>query len=180
MKRTAFILTLLAVVLAACAPVLSRELMREGTRDVPMNELRDHPEDYKGRLFILGGVIVGSKFTETGTQIEALYVPVDSSGYLSDDEHHRDGRFLAFAPKAKGLLDPAVYKRGREITLAAEFVEARRGKIDDMEYVYPVFEIKQIYLWSRPAYYYYPYPPDPFFYDPWGMPYRHPWPGEPW
>jgi outer membrane lipoprotein len=77
-----------------------------------------------------------------------------------------------------------VYKKGREVTLAGEFVEARKGKIDEMEYVYPVFEIREIYLWEErtgyyPPNYYYPYY-DPFFYGPpfmygpWGWPYGYP------
>ena len=74
-----------------------------------------------------------------------------------------------------------VYKKGREVTLAGEFLELRKGRIDEMEYVYPVFEIKEIYLWEeRQEYYipyYYPYYYDPFtyrspfLYDSWGWPY---------
>jgi hypothetical protein len=55
-----------------------------------------------------------------------------------------------------------------------------------MEYLFPVFEIKDIYLWEErkdyywPAYYpyyYYPYYNYPFLYDPWGRPYPGPyWP----
>jgi outer membrane lipoprotein len=184
MKRALTILSV-ALILTACAPVLNRELMREGTRDVSMDRLRDAPDDYKGKLFILGGVIVNSRFIETGTQIEALYVPVDSSGNLKEGAQE-GGRFLAISPKSRGLLDPVVYRRGREITLAGEFLKVRKGKIDDMEYVYPVFEIKQIYLWTEPRYYYVPYYYPyyynyPFMYDPWGRPYPYPyWPPPPW
>jgi outer membrane lipoprotein len=189
MKRIILFLGAL-VLLAACSPVLNRELMKQGARDVPFSQLREAPDAYQGRLFILGGMIVGSRFTETGSQIEALYVPVDSSGYLKEGEHAH-GRFLAFYPRSKGLLDPIVYKKGREITLAAEFLETRKGKIDDMEYVYPVFEIKEIYLWDEmrgyynSPYYYYPYDPffstPPFLYDRFGRPYPNPfWPPPPW
>jgi outer membrane lipoprotein len=180
MKR---LLTIASVtlLLAACAPVLNRELMQEGVRDLPFKELREAPENFKDKLFILGGLIVNSKLTATGSQIEALYVPVDSSGYLKEGGRVK-GRFLAIYPTAKGLLDPAVYRKGREITLAGEFLEARKGKIDDMEYVYPVFEIRQIYLWAEPKYYDYPYYYDyPFLYDPWGRPYSDPFfPMAPW
>ncbi len=172
-----------ALLLGACSPVLSRELMRQGTRDVAFNQLRETPADYKGRLFILGGVISDIRLSDQGSQIEALYVPVDSRGYLKEGDHGQ-GRFLAIYPRSKGLLDPVVFKKGREITLAGEFVEIRKGKIDEMEYAFPVFEIKQIYLWQEeqyyayPPYYYYPYYYSaPFLYDPWGRPYPNPyWP----
>jgi outer membrane lipoprotein len=159
----------IAVLLTACSPVLSRELMREGSRDVSFERMREAPDEYKGKLFILGGLIVDSRFTEEGLQIEALYVPVDSYGNLKEGALI-EGRFLANYPTSKGLLDPVVYKRGRSITLAGEFREVTKGKIDEMDYPYPVFEIRQIYLWSEyytDPYYYYPYP---FMYNRWGWP----------
>ncbi len=182
MKKMVFI-ALTAFLLGACSPVLSRELMQQGTRDVAFNQLREKPDNYKGRLFILGGVIADTWFSDQGSQIEALYVPVDSYGYLKAWDHGQ-GRFLAVYPRSKGLLDPVVFKNGREITLAGEFLEIRTGKIDEMEYAFPVFEIKQIYLWREEYYYAYPYPyyypyyySAPFPYDPWGRPYPNPyWP----
>lgn len=174
----------LAFALMGCSPVLNKELMREGAREFALNHVRETPEAFKGKLFILGGLIVETKLLEKGSQIEALYAPVDRYGYLKYDAHP-EGRFIAFYPKPKGLLDPLIFKKGREITLAGEFVELRKGKIDEMEYVYPVFEIKQIYLWDeRREYYPWPYSPYyynyPFLYDPWGRPYPSPyWPPPP-
>jgi outer membrane lipoprotein len=188
MKRIVLLMSAI-MVLTACSPVLDRELMKQGLRDVPFSQLRAAPDTFKGKLFILGGIIVGARFTETGLLIEALYIPVDSSGYLEEGEHSH-GRFLAFYPKSSGLLDPIVYRKGREITLAAEFLETKKGKIDDMEYIYPVFEIRQIYLWDEMRHYYnypyYNYPYDPFYYSPFmydrfGRPYPGPfWPPPPW
>lgn len=183
MKRIVAVIAV-ALALTACSPVLNRTLMNEGERDVPFEELRQTPDAYKGRLFILGGLIIDARFTEKGSQIEALAVPVDSLGYLEEDGRS-PGRFLAVYPREKGLLDPMIYKKGREITLAGEFIESRKGKIDEMEYLYPVFEIRQIYLWDErrdyywPAYYYPYYDPfyyrSPFLYDPWGRPYPSPY-----
>jgi outer membrane lipoprotein len=189
MKRFLYIISIVAALLiTACSPVLNRELMRQGTRDVPLDQLRETPDNYKGRLYILGGVIVNTRLTDTTSQIEALFYPVDSYGYLKEGERAQ-GRFFAVYPRSRGLLDPVVFKRGREITLAGEFLETRKGKIDEMEYAYPVFEIRQIYLWDEERYkpyspYYYPYYPYynyPFLFDPWGRPYPNPyWTLPPW
>lgn len=177
MKKICLI-SFVVLTLAACSPVLNRDVMDRGIRDVPFSGLREAPDAYQGKLFILGGLIVESRFTEKGSQIEALVVPVDSLGYLRSAERSQ-GRFLAVYPKARGLLDPLVYSKGREITVAGTFIEARKGKIDEMEYVYPVFEIKEIYLWEERRDYYpmpYRYP----YYDPWGRPYANPyWPYQP-
>jgi len=176
--RKLFIIAALCLTVTGCAPVLDRDTMKEGIRTVSFAQLRQTPDAYKGKLFILGGLIVDTKFMEKGSQIEALYIPVNSYGYLIDEEH-RGGRFLAVYPRSKGLLDPLIYKKGREITLSGEFLETRKGKIDEMEYEYPVFEIKEIYLWEEQKDYYppyYPYYSRPFVYDPWGRPYPNPYP----
>lgn len=181
MKRS-FLIGVVVLALSSCSPVLNREVMKEGAREFSLAQFQETPEVFQGKLFILGGLIVQTRLTGTGSQIEALSVPVDSLGYLRETEHTQ-GRFLAVFPKARGILDPMVYKKGRQVTLAGEFVEARKGMIDEMEYVYPVFEIREIYLWDAtehygPPYYYPYYDPffyrSPFLYDPWGWPYTDP------
>ncbi len=166
--------------LISCSPVLNRELMQEGTRDVSLYGISRDPDVYKGRLFILGGLIVETKLTEKGTQIEAVYVPVDRYGYLKEADGH-GGRFLAIFPREKGLLDPVIFRKGRNITLAGEFSGMRKGRIDEMEYDYPVFVTRQLYLWQeRIEHYHAPY--DPWYYpypfiwrDPWGRYYYPPY-----
>jgi len=164
----------LCLMLFSCAPVLNRTYMQEGEREVSFQTLRDNPDQYNGKLFILGGVIVRTKFTEAGSRIEAMHVPVDRYGYF-EDMGRSEGRFLALSPKDVEMLDPVVYQPGRRITLAGAFVDTRKGKIDEMEYVYPVFQIKQIYLWPKERR---NYPPSDY-YDPWFYPYpyyyRYPW-----
>jgi outer membrane lipoprotein len=169
-----FLFVILVMTICSCAPVLRQELMEKGIRDVSLSDVRNNPDNYKGRLFILGGIIVNTKLTGEGSQIEAVYIPVDSRGYLRDVEPK--GRFLAIMPKASGTLDPLIYRKEREITIAGEFIGVRSGKIDEMEYAYPVFEIQEIYLWrERRDYYYYPFYP-PYW---WGYPYPYYW-YDPW
>jgi len=180
MKKLIGLIAILLV--SACAPVLKGELMKEGSRDVSLDVLRENPDPYRGKLYILGGVIATSKVTDEGTVIEALYLPVDSRGYIKD-ERDDEGRYLAIFPKSAGFLDPMIYKKNRYITLAGEFTGTRRGKLDEADYIYPVFEIVQIYLWREERYYpspyYYPYSPYyryPYRYDPY-YPY---WWDDPW
>ena len=189
MKNNWLLITVFAA-LAGCAPVLDKGLMDQGARDFQLSHLVETPEVFKDHLFILGGVIVETKLSEKGSQIEALFIPVNASGYLNDHQQHQ-GRFIAVYSRSKGILDPLVYKKGRQITMAGDFAEVRKGKIDEMEYPYPVFEIRQIYLheeydsysyaWPHYPYYYPYYYRSPFLYDPWGRPYPGPyWPPPPW
>lgn len=165
----------LAIVLLAgllsvcsCVPVLDRTYMREGLREVSFAELRQNPEASKAKLYILGGVIVRTRFIEEGSQLEAMHVPVDRLGYLGDSGRS-EGRFLALMPKDKQVLDPVIFHTGRKVALAAEFVETTKGKIDEVEYVYPVFLIRQIRLFSEERRYI-----QTPIYDPWPWPYPYP------
>jgi outer membrane lipoprotein len=184
-KRIRIFFFVVIMSIYACAPVFRQEIMERGIRDFSISEIRNSPNIYRGRLFIFGGIIVNTKFVQEGTQIEAVYIPVDSRGYLKDVEPRE--RFLAIFPKERGTLDPLIYRKEREITIAGKFMELRQGKIDETEYIYPVFEIIDIYLWKeRRDYYYYPYRPywwdypypyywwDPWW-RPWGPYWRHPY-----
>jgi outer membrane lipoprotein len=183
--RSLRIIAIGVLALAGCSPVLNRDLMNEGVREFQLGYLVETPEVFKDHLFILGGVIVDTKLAETGSQIEALFIPVNARGDLKDTGRYQ-GRFLAVYSRSKGILDPLIYKKGREITLAGDFIGVRRGKIDELDYTYPVFEIRQIYLWEeywQYPYYYWPYPyyypyyyHQPFLYGPRGGPYSYPYP----
>ncbi len=158
-----------SLALVSCVrPVLNKSYLIEGDRTVSFAALRENPDLYKGKLLIFGGVIVRTRLLEAGSQIEAMHIPVDRSGYF-EDSGQSEGRFLAFLPKNEAMLDPAVFRRGRRITLAAEFIGTSNGKIDEMEYTYPEFRIRQIYLWPRERYYYAP----PYYYDPWFYPFPY-------
>jgi outer membrane lipoprotein len=171
------------LLLASCAPVLNKSMMQRGIYLYDLSEIKQDPAQNKGEIFILGGIIVKTDATKEGSLIEAIFVPVDSSGYLKTRNTSVTGRFLALY-RDRELLDPLLYSEKREITLAGEYVGIRKGKIGELDYSYPLFEIRDIHLWDeiseRDRYYYryyrpyyYPYPPyyyrhyRPGFYDPW-------------
>jgi outer membrane lipoprotein len=172
-------LVLVVLFLTSCVSVLRKDLMDTGIRNFSFADIIRNPEGNKGRLFVLGGIIVNTTVTRAGSRIEALYAPVDSSGYLQDFRGPTV-RFRAVLPGNLGFLDPLIYKQNRQITLAAFFTHNELGKIDDMEYLFPVFQIEQIYLWEeRPAVAYAPYPWTPYPWSPY--PYWGPhWPYRPW
>lgn len=173
-----------ALLLVSCAPVLSQNYMTQGIFNPDLSDLKENPILNDGKLFILGGIIVNTTATKDGSVIEAVSVPVNSRGYLQDWYSDGGGRFMAISGDKK-LLDPMIYSAKKEITLAGKFIGLRKGKIGEMEYEFPYFEIVEIYLWrdykvqdpyySYPPPYYYPpyyrgYYRDPFYY-----PYPYPW-----
>lgn len=173
-----------ALILASCAPVLSQNSLRQGIYNPDLVNLKENRILNEGKLFIFGGIIVRTTATNEGSLIEAIYVPVTGRGYFKDWYRTGGGRFMAIY-KGKEILDPMIYSEKREITLAGEFIGIRKGKIGELDYDFPLFEIKEIYLWedykTRDPYYYYP-PPYyyPYYYrgyyrDPFYYPYHYPW-----
>lgn len=178
--RKLLLITLFLSFLSSCAPVIGKGIRQTAIYDFSLSEIRASPDIYKGRTFILGGLIADTKLTESGSIIEAVYMHTDSWGYRKRSKVE-NVRYRALLPKEKGILDPLIYSPGREITVAGEFIDMQTGKIGEMEYRFPVFEIGEIYLWEEekedrykyPPPYYYPYP---YWYDPWmRRPYPPPW-----
>ncbi len=165
--KTLIIVLSSILALSACAPpVLKKEVITQAAVADPL-KLKASPEALKGRLFILGGLIVGVRNDQAGSQIEAIFISSDEKGYLKEGEY--GPRFLA---KTKDFIDPVIYKAGRRLSMAGEFSGTERGRIGDMEYEYPVFEIKDLYLWPEEKIY--PAPP-PWWYDPWYYWWYDPW-----
>jgi len=184
LKKIYFIIAV-SLILVSCAPVLTRDIMQRGIYGVRLSDVRQNPDLNTGRLFILGGIVVKTTLTKEGSLIEAIYVPVNSQGHLKSYGTSNE-RFLALY-KGKDILDPLIYSENREITVAGEFIGTRKGVIGEMDYVYPLFDIKEIYLWEEyNAQDYYRYPPyymQPYnryrftpFYDYYPYyPYYYPW-----
>ena len=143
--------------LLSCASVIRQDLVGNAVYNFPLTDVIENPDFYKGKTLMFGGVIAKTKLTKEGSLIEALYVPVDSNGYHKVISNSA-GRFLAFFPGNKKLLDPMIFQEKREVTIAGEYVGTRKGKIDEIEYVYPLFKIIELYLWEEEREDYYRYP----------------------
>ena len=165
----------LAVMPAACAPVISKELRMQVDEKLTFKEVLQDPENYKGKIVVWSGVIIETENQKDGTFIKVLQKPADPSGRPKDIDRS-EGRFLAFN---KDFLDEAIYAEGREITVGGEVLGKRVLPLDKIEYHYPLISVKEIYLWpilkQEPYYPYgYPYYPYPPWYDPWWWHYPPP------
>lgn len=171
MKRL-FILIVLSTCLAAgCAPVLSQRTMEQGSLIVPLADMIQRPDLYRGKLFVFGGTVATSRATVAGSVLELAFSPVNSYGSLYDTISGM--RVLVFMPKEHGLLDPAVFVKSRKVTVAGVFDGVQAGKIEEMDYTYPFFRVHELYLWpreiDRPYDYYYPYYPSYWWGPSWGI-----------
>lgn len=127
-----------------CAPPFPRELLDKVDRSTSFEELQKDPEIYRGRLLLLGGVIVDARNTKEGTWIEVLQKPLDAETrpLLTDET---SGRFLV---SSKSFLDAAVYYRGRQITVVGDASGSKTQPLGEIEYRYPVISAKALHLWE--------------------------------
>lgn len=169
MRRLLAVLAAL-LMLSSCAHVISRETLKRARTDVPFSAVAADPFFFKGSLFVWGGTIVATSVTRDGSVIEVVQAPLGTYGAVSDSDASQ-GRFLV---RTDRFLDPLIYEKGREITVAGVLVGSEKRPVGETSYRYPVLEAREIYLWKEEEPYYYPY-----YYDyPW---YRHPrWYGRPY
>ena len=87
---------------------------------------------------------------------------------------HSDGRFIACS---KGFYDPAVYTKGRDLTITGMLNGTEQHKVGDYNYTFPQVSADQVYLWPKreyargfyDGYGWGPYGPyDPFWGPYWG------------
>jgi outer membrane lipoprotein len=183
MKRF-FILVLSLGLLSGCVNVVSRSVLKEVDRDITFSALLRSPIAYKGKVVLLGGVIVDTINKPEGTLLE-----VYETGLYRGEPVHTDtseGRFLALY---KGYLDSEIYKAGRKVTLAGTVEGEKIQQLGEVAYHYPYLIIKEIRLWpeEKPVHYetypyswgmwYDPYPWGPWYdpWYPWGYPRYYPY-----
>lgn len=134
-----------AVVLAACAPVISPQLMQQVDRDLDFGTLAADPQAARGKVVLLGGTIVQAVPRPGETEIEVVQKRLFSSGEprLTDASQ---GRFLVVVDR---FLDPAIYKPDRDLTVAGTVSGATMRRIGETDYRYPVIAAGEIHLWRQ-------------------------------
>lgn len=159
----------IAIMLSACA--VPPEPLQGAFREVTVRDAQQ--QDLTGTRVRWGGIIVSVNPEKEDTCIEIVSRPLDDRTRPRRTDQ-TFGRFLVCAP---GFYDPAVYGKGREVTVIGALQTPVIRKIGEHDYVYPQLTADMIYLWPERerTEMYYPYPyPDPFWY-PWG-----PWPYGSW
>jgi outer membrane lipoprotein len=142
MKR--FLLLLIIISFSGCAHVVSKELRDKAYGEPYASSLFKDPDEFKGRIVILGGVIVSSTNTTEGTYIEVLQKPLDDRGKPEDTDISY-GRFIIFS---EGYLDTAVYSQGREITVAGEVLGKKVKTLGEIQYPYTFIKSKELHLFE--------------------------------
>ena len=165
MRLKLFLIFLSVLLLSGCAHVVSKDLRARTDPSLTFRQVLQDPKAYIGKYVVWGGEIIQTTNQQDGTtMIEVFQRPLgwqDNPKETSPSE----GRFLVTVPK---YLDPYVFSKGREVTVAGEIQGERIRPIGEMQYRYPVVSGDQVHIWRE--YYSSPYYYDPdyrYYYDPW-------------
>lgn len=132
-------------VLAGCGPVLSKDTLGRVDRTLTLEEVIKNPDAYAGRTIVLGGTILAVENLQSRTVAEVIEQEMNSQLKPVRPESSA-GRFLI---EFDGFKDPALYNRGRRITVAGTITGVEKRMLDKAEYAYPVIKPDEHYLWEE-------------------------------
>lgn len=167
LRREAVLMAIL--LLASCTSTLPQALRVPPPNNPSVNIARERGEQMVGTAVRWGGTVARIENKETETWIEIVDKELRRNGQPMDTDQSR-GRFIGRVP---GFLDPVIYEKGRQITVAGLLEKPVVSRIGEFTYLFPVVKVDSHYLWeTKPEVVY--YEPLPYwYYDPW-FPYRHP------
>ena len=139
--RLFLILMLLGLVMSC---VSSPEFNSSGVdKSLTPQSVIAEPAQNIGKLALWGGTILDSRNLKNATQIEVLAYPLDSSQRPLRDKKPL-GRFIISHP---GYLELASYPQGRLISVLGIVGDSQKGKVGEIQYIYPVIRAQQLHLW---------------------------------
>jgi len=132
------------VFLSSCAPVISSEVLQLADRQLTFQELTKDPEQYRGKIVVIGGRILSSSVEDGTTWIQVLQQPLgwQHKPAASDVSY---GRFLV---RFKEYRDPEIFRKDRLITVAGEVEGKQVRLIDTLTYTYPVVSPREFHIWK--------------------------------
>ena len=165
-KNLSILVFLSLMIFSACAPIIPQELKRSIREKITIQGVVKDPDAYKGKMVLWGGEVLRTVNKKEGTMIEVLQLPLDRRDRPKDVDTS-GGRFLVIYP---GFLDVAIYRPGREITVAGKVQGIRKLPLGEIEYEYPLLKAEEIHLWKikpEEIKVYHEYPPYPYWYPYW-------------
>jgi outer membrane lipoprotein len=118
--------------------------MKTVDRDVRFEDLQKNPTAFEGKSMLLGGVIIETQTLSGKTILVVSQRELDSSQKpVANDKSQ--GRFMISAME---FLDPAIYRKGRKITVIGRVTGEVVQPVEDVvPYRYPLILKTSLHLW---------------------------------
>jgi outer membrane lipoprotein len=145
MPRLALV-AIVALVSASCASSpFPAELTRTVNRSLTLTQIRADPHAHLGERIILGGDVIATVPKPGETEIEVLGRSLDAR----DAPEAGDGSTGRFLVRTPGFLDPAIYAKGRRLTVLGTLAGSEERPVGDVAYTYPVIRAERLKLWPK-------------------------------
>ncbi len=167
-------LLLISLLLGACSQ-LPPAIQDPPLYDLSYNEAIKNIASLKNAPVRWGGIIVEVENEQDFSLLQVLSYPLSSDGRPLTEQPHQ-GRFLI---KSAEFLDPAVYVKNTEITVAGTLIGDLKRNIGNRVMYLPLLSATAIHLW--PAYVYDGYYDNfGYYYSPYYGAYPYFWGGYYW
>ncbi|NJD90407.1 MAG: hypothetical protein FIA91_02655 [Geobacter sp.] len=144
MKRAQLIIFMLFIAINGCTPIFSEQTRKMINTDASFKAVKAAPENYIGKTIMLGGRIANVTNSADGSYLEIVQFDLTSSSF-PEDSFLSYGRFLA---ATESFLDPLVFRRGALISLVGEIKGKKSQRLENMDYTYPLLQMRDWYLWK--------------------------------
>jgi len=131
------------LVIQGCSYAISPQIRDSADRSIPYEKLSADPHAYAGRTVILGGEIIDTRNTRSGTIIDVRQKELDLWG--KPRRTNRSGGVFLVLHRAQ--LDPLIYAAGREITVAGEVTRADKAGTGQDLSGYLILRSRELKLW---------------------------------
>jgi outer membrane lipoprotein len=133
---------LLILLLVGCSSIPTN-IENPPAYDLSYNYANQDPTRYKNMPVRWGGVIADLENEQNASLLQILTYPLNSYGRPQLDEQPQ-GRFVV---KTTQFLDPLVYSKNSEITIAGTLTGSISRTIDKKTMTMPLVQLTTLYLW---------------------------------
>ncbi|MGH8476752.1 MAG: Slp family lipoprotein [Methylococcales bacterium] len=146
-----YILLLFLLLLNGCMK-LPPEIRNEPTAELSYSQVRNNPNSYPNTPVRWGGVIIDVENEQTYSLVQVVYYPLN---YYGRPQLYKRGEGR-FAVKSPEFLDPAVYDKHSEITIAGTLSGDIERMVGKKTIRIPLISSSVIHLWPDDHSYNYP------------------------
>ena len=137
------LLSILALLVTLASCTSTQEV--EDRQTLTFLQVKAAPDSFKGQPAVFGGRVLSARRQKDSTRIEILQLPLDRSLRPGYDLTQSQGRFIAVQ---REFLDPATLPPGTRVTVTGEISDSITMPLDEMDYTYPVIDIKRVQVWA--------------------------------
>ncbi len=162
------IVTLLLGLLVVSCSVVSKDIREQAVEPPSFEEMANNVDKYLNKVVILGAHVLDVTNQTDGSTIKALQVPL----VMGDKPGSKDTSQGRLTIVTTAFIDPEIYTKGRNLTVAGKIIEADKEPSDRPPIPHLYVKAQELHLWPEypsPRYRYrHPYD-DPYWYwdDPW-------------